>query len=135
MTTLDHVVIAIAEWERSNAFYRDVLEATVVLEGEPTIVRLGNIWLSLNVGGGPTDDKPSVTAAPPSDSKRLSAFLNLRVADIDRCYEAWHSRGADFITEPKTHAAERRCYITDPDGYLIEVGQTTITPGPFDLYR
>jgi len=35
------------------------------------------------------------------------------------------SRGAEFITEPKDHDIEIRCYIRDPDGYLIEVGQTT----------
>jgi Glyoxalase/Bleomycin resistance protein/Dioxygenase superfamily len=42
--------------QRSVAFYRDVLGATVLLEGEPTLLRLGNIWLTINVGGGPTDD-------------------------------------------------------------------------------
>lgn len=120
---------------RSVAFYRDVLGATVLREGEPTMLRLGNIWIIVNVGGGPTDDKPDVVAAPPPDPKVLSNFLNLRVADIRRCYELWSSRGAKFVTEPKTHAAEVRCYMRDPDDYLIEVGQTTITPGPLDLYR
>jgi hypothetical protein len=65
----------------------------------------------------------------------ISSFLNLRVSDIRRCYERWSSRGAKFITEPKTHATEYRCYMRDPDGYLIEVGQTTMTAGPLDLYR
>jgi hypothetical protein len=40
-------------------------------------------------------------------------------------YKEWKSRGAEFITEPKDHDIEIRCYIRDPDGYLIEVGQTT----------
>jgi hypothetical protein len=65
--------------QRSVAFYRDVLGATVLLEGEPTLLRLGNIWLTINVGGGPTDDKPEVLAAPPPDPNILSIFLNLRV--------------------------------------------------------
>jgi hypothetical protein len=43
-------------------------------------------------------------------------------------------RGARFVTEPKVHARELRCYMRDPDGYLIEVGQTTMTAGPLDLY-
>ena len=53
--------------ERSVAFYRDVLGATVLREGEPTSLRLGNIWLTINRGGGPTDDKPEVVAEPPRD--------------------------------------------------------------------
>jgi lactoylglutathione lyase len=56
------------------------------------------------------------------------------VTDIRRYYDLWSSRGAKFITEPKVHATELRCYIRDPDGYFIEVGQTTMTAGPLDLY-
>ena len=79
-------------------------------EGEPTLLRLGNVWLTINGGGGPTDDKPEVIAAPPRDPNLLSFFLNLRVTDIRRYYDAWSSRGATFITEPKVHTAEMRCY-------------------------
>jgi lactoylglutathione lyase len=118
----------------SVAFYRDVLGATVLREGEPTFLRLSNVWLTINGGGGGTDDKPDVVAAPPKDANALSLFINLRVADIAQCYRLWSSRGARFITEPKKHATEYRCYMRDPDGYLIEVGQTTMTPGPLDLY-
>ena len=71
-------------------------------EGEPTFLRLGNIWLTINVGGGPTDDKPEVLASPPRDRNILSIFLNLRVTDIRRYYDLWSSRGAKFITEPKS---------------------------------
>jgi lactoylglutathione lyase len=126
--------IIVANIRRSVAFYRDVLGATVLRKGEPTFLRLGNIWLTINGGGGPTDDKPEVVASPPRDQDVLSTFLNLRVTDIRRFYDLWSSRGAKFITEPKVHATELRCYMRDPDGYLIEVGQTTMTPGPLDLY-
>ena len=126
--------LIVRDVQRSVAFYRDVLGATVLREGEPTFLRFGNIWLTINVGGGPTDDKPEVVASPPRDHNELSIFLNLRVADIGRCYDLWTSRGAKFITEPKVHATELRCYMRDPDGYLIEVGQTTMTSTPMDLY-
>src|SRR5271170_8305062 len=126
--------LIVSEIHRSVAFYRDVLGATVLREGEPTFLRLGNIRLTINRGGGPTDDKPEVVASPPRDQNVLSIFLNLRVTDIRRYYELWSSRGAKFITEPEVHATELRCYMRDPDGYLIEVGQTTITAGPLDLY-
>jgi len=76
--------IIVANIQRSVAFYRDVLGATVLREGEPTFLRLGNIWLTINGGGGPTDDKPEVIASPRRDQDVLSTFLNLRVTDI-RC--------------------------------------------------
>jgi len=127
--------LIVADITRSVAFYRDVLGATVLREGEPTLLRLKNIWVTINKGGGPTDDKPEVIASPPKDLNTLSSFLNLRVVDIEHCYKLWRLRGARFITEPKVHQTEKRCYIRDPDGYLIEVGQTTITPTPLELYR
>ena len=127
--------LIVRDIKRSVAFYRNVLGATVLREGEPTFLRLANIWLTINGGGGGTDDKPDVVAAPPRDPNVISNFINLRVADIKRCYELWSSRGARFITEPKVHATEMRCYMRDPDDYLIEVGQTTMTAGPLDLYK
>ena len=127
--------LIVRDIQRSVAFYRDVLGATVLRQGEPTFLRLANVWLTINGGGGPTDDKPAVVASPPRDTNVLSIFLNLRVTDITRYYDLWSSRGAKFITEPKVHATELRCYMSDPDGYLIEVGQTTMSASPLDLYK
>ena len=121
--------LVVADQDRSLEFYRSVFGATVVLERDPVILRLANSWLILNVGGGPTDDKPTVTLSPPADPDRTSAFLNLRVADIGQAYAEWSARGAEFLTEPKIHATEIRAYIRDPDGHLIEVGQATVQRG------
>jgi lactoylglutathione lyase len=77
------------------------------------------------IGGGPTDDKPTITLQTPRNPKEASNFMIIRVADIWSSYKEWRSRGAEFITEPKDHGIEIRCYIRDPDGYIIEVGQTT----------
>jgi len=122
-----HFIVA-ADVARSRDFYTGVLGGTVVLDGEPTIVKLANSWVIINLGGGPTDDKPEVVLEPPADPTRASAFLNLRVADIQASYQEWRSRGAEFLTPPKLHAREIRCYLRDPDGHLIEVGQTTGMP-------
>jgi catechol 2,3-dioxygenase-like lactoylglutathione lyase family enzyme len=54
-----------------------------------------------------------------------STFMNLRVADIHARYAEWTARGAEFLTPPIDRGAEIRCYVRDPDGYLIEVGQST----------
>jgi catechol 2,3-dioxygenase-like lactoylglutathione lyase family enzyme len=110
---------------RSRRFYTDVLGGEVVLEGEPTIVALANGWIIINVGGGPTEDKPSVTLETPPDPDRVSSFLNIRVADIGAVYADWSARGAEFLTPPIDRGREIRCYLRDPDGHLIEVGQST----------
>ena len=121
---LTHFIVS-CNVERSLRFYTEVLGGEPVLEGEPSIVALANGWIIINVGGGPTDDKPTVTLEAPSDLNRVSAFLNIRVADIHAVYEAWSRRGAEFLTPPIDRGREIRCYIRDPDGHLIEVGQTT----------
>jgi catechol 2,3-dioxygenase-like lactoylglutathione lyase family enzyme len=120
--------LVVSDQGRSRDFYREVFGAKVVNERDPVILKIANSWLILNVGGGPTDDKPTVTLAPPADPDRASAFINIRVADIAAAYAEWSAKGADFLTEPKQHAHEIRAYIRDPDGHLIEVGQTTARP-------
>jgi catechol 2,3-dioxygenase-like lactoylglutathione lyase family enzyme len=122
--------IVVDDIERSRRFYTEVLGGTVVFDGpEPTNIALANAVIIINVGGGPTDDKPTVTLETPPEPDRVSSFLNIRVADIHAVYEDWSARGAHFLTEPKQHAYEIRCYIRDPDGYIIEVGQTTDPTG------
>src|SRR5271169_5550631 len=115
--------------ERSRRFYTEVLGGRTVISGEAgdglTYVELANIFIIINVGGGPTDDKPTVTLETPPDPDRVSSFLNLRVEDIHARHAEWSARGAEFLTPPKQHEFEIRCYIRDPDGYIIEVGQTT----------
>jgi catechol 2,3-dioxygenase-like lactoylglutathione lyase family enzyme len=121
---LTHFVVS-DDVERSRHFYTEVLGGETVRSGEPSFVALANSWIIINVGGGPTDDKPTVTLETPSDPDRVSSFLNIRVADIEAVYSDWSSRGAEFLTPPIQRATEIRCYIRDPDGHLIEVGQTT----------
>ena len=118
--------LVVADQDRSREFYRIVFGGQVVLERDPVIIKLANSWLILNEGGGPTDDKPTVTLEVPPDLHRTSAFLNLRVADIAKAYRDWTARGAEFLTEPKDHGREIRAYIRDPDGHLIEVGQIAV---------
>ncbi len=121
---LTHFIVS-ADVERSRLFYTEVLGGETVRAGEPSIVALANSWIIINVGGGPTDDKPTVTLETPRDPDRVSSFLNIRVADMQAVYADWSSRGAEFLTAPKQHETEIRCYIRDPDGHLIEVGQAT----------
>ncbi len=119
---LTHFIVS-EDVPRSAAFYREMLGGEVVLEGEPTIVKLANGWVTINGGGEPTDDKPDVVLAAPNDLNVVSGFLNIRVADIDAIVDQWTQKGATFLTPPTDRGAEIRCYLRDPDGHLIEVGQ------------
>ena len=125
---LTHFIVS-QDVERSRRFYTEVLGGRVVFsgkpDGQPTNVALSNSWIVISVGGEPTDDKPAVTLETPTDPDRVASFLNVRVKDIATVYAEWSARGADFITPPKQHQYEIRCYIRDPDDHLIEVGQTT----------
>ncbi|MFF8902359.1 VOC family protein [Streptomyces lydicus] len=117
--------LTVADVARSRAFYADVLGGEVVLAENPCIVKLANGWIIMNPGGGPTPDKPDITLRPPTDPNTASSFLNIRVADIEECHRQWSAKGAEFLTPPLDRKAELRCYLRDPDGYLIEVGQAT----------
>jgi predicted enzyme related to lactoylglutathione lyase len=120
--------LTVADIERSLRFYETVFGGRILSRGDssgaPGYIQIANTWLLVNPGGGPTPDKPSVTLSVPANPDSVSSFMNIRVADIQACYKLWRSRGAEFITEPKPKYGETRCYIRDPDGYIIEVGQS-----------
>ena len=118
--------LTVTDIDRSLNYYEKIFGARILSRGDgnaPGYLQLANIWMILNVGGGPTPDKPTVALSVP-DPNHINSFMNFRVADIQACYDLWRSRGAEFITEPKDKYGETRCYIRDPDGYIIEVGQS-----------
>lgn len=117
--------LTVRDVARSRDFYADIFGGRVVLEENPAIVKVANSWIILNPGGGPTPDKPDVILAAPEPGDPISSFLNVRVADIAAFYSDAKSKGAQFLTEPLDRKAEIRCYLRDPDGYLIEIGQAT----------
>ena len=120
--------LTVADIERSACFYATVFDGRVLslgdANGAPGYVQIANTWLIVNIGGGPTADKPSVTLGVPPDRDFVSSFMNIRVADIEDCYTRWRALGADFLTAPIEKYGETRCYIRDPDGYIIEIGQS-----------
>ncbi len=118
--------LTVADQAKSRDFYVGILGGKLVREKDPCYIKLANSWIILNSGGGPTPDKPDVLLETPHNLKKVSSFLNLRVADINACYSQWKAKGAEFLTEPlDNHGHELRCYMRDPDGYLIEVGEYT----------
>ncbi|BCJ30122.1 VOC family protein [Actinocatenispora sera] len=117
--------LTVRDVERSRDFYSRILGGTVVMAENPCIVQLSNSWIIMNPGGPPTPDKPGISVVDYEPGDTTSIFLNLRVADIHACHTGWSAKGATFVTPPLDRGAEIRCYLRDPDGYLIEVGQST----------
>jgi catechol 2,3-dioxygenase-like lactoylglutathione lyase family enzyme len=116
----------VEDQKKSHDFYARILGGKVIKPENPCCIKLENSWLILNSGGGRTPDKPEVLLETPRDLNTVNSFLNLRVADIWKCYKEWRANGAEFLTEPLDNRGwEWRCYMRDPDGYLIEVGQYT----------
>jgi catechol 2,3-dioxygenase-like lactoylglutathione lyase family enzyme len=110
----------------SRQFYADIFDGEIVLEENPAIIKVANGWIIMNPGGAPTPDKPATSLVPPEPYNNIvSSFLNVRVADIRQFYADATAKGAQFLTEPLDRKAELRCYLRDPDGYLIEIGQAT----------
>ncbi len=110
--------------ERSTAFYRDVLHATVHSEfAGGAVLRFLENWLLIVEGGGPTEDKPTVTFAPPADPDMVSASFTIRVPDCRAAYEELRSRGAVFLTPPLDRGREVRAFFRDPDDHLFEISE------------
>jgi predicted enzyme related to lactoylglutathione lyase len=120
--------LTVSDVERSVRFYETIFGGRILSRGDssgaPGYIQIANTWLIVNVGGGPTSAKPSVTLSAPTDPDSVSSFMHIRVADIQACYKLWRNRGAQFITEPMDNGGETFCYIRDPDGYIIEVAQS-----------
>src|SRR5271157_1991443 len=83
--------LTVDDVERSLRFYETVFGGRVLSRGDskgaPGVIQIANTWLIVNVGGGPTPDKPTVTLSVPADPDSVSTFMNIRVADIKACYQ------------------------------------------------
>jgi len=133
--TLEHVsfptpdmpltnILVVSDAAASRQWYTEVLGAELYREyGDSVVLSFNGAWLLLVTGGDPTDDKPSVTLAPPSSQHLLDHLFTIRVPDCRAAYETLSSRGADFLTPPVDHGAETRCYFRDPDGHLFEISE------------
>ena len=120
---LTHILV-VANPARSKAWYLDVLGATLYREYESSVVlSFAGAWLLLVEGGDPTDDKPTVTLAPPADSDLRDNLFTIRVDDCQATYELLRARGGEFLTPPVTNGSETRCFLRDPDGHLFELSE------------
>jgi len=118
--SLDHVVISVSDWDRSNAFYRDVLGAQLVeLTRGRWAYRLANA--QLNVHGPGSDPKP-VAAEPVRPGSSDVCFH--WDGDIQGAVDHLESHGVEIEMGPiERHGAGGAgvsVYFRDPDGSLLE---------------
>ena len=116
--------LTVADIERSARFYEKVFGGRI-LKHRPAGVHSDRQHVDHHQRWRRSDTRQTNGNAQCPGRPRFSySFMNIRVADIQACYELWQSRGAEFITEPKEQYGETCCYMRDPDGYIIEVGQS-----------
>ena len=95
--------LTVADVERSARYYEKVFGARILTMGDgnaPPYLQLANIWMILNVGGGPTPDKPTVTLSisRPESHQQLYEFPRCGYSSVLRIMEKSRSRvhhGAD----------------------------------------
>ena len=122
-TEMTHILV-VTDTARSRAWYLDVLGATLYREyGSSVVLQFAGSWLLLVNGGGPTDDKPTVTLVAPPDPDTRDNLFTIRVDDCMATYEVLRARGGSFLTPPVVHGAETRCFLRDPDGHLFEISE------------
>src|SRR3984885_5249757 len=76
--------LTVKDINRSLDYYEKIFGARILSRGDgnaPGYLQLANIWMIVNVGGGPTPDKPTVSLSVP-DPNHISSFMNFRVADF-----------------------------------------------------
>ena len=97
-------ILVVSDPARSRDFYRDVLGATVEYEygGTSCVLRFLGCWVLLVTGGGPTEDKPTVSFEAPRGPDRVDHAWTIRVPDCHAAYEVLRARGAEFLTPPVT---------------------------------
>jgi catechol 2,3-dioxygenase-like lactoylglutathione lyase family enzyme len=117
---IDHCVIAVSDWNRSNAFYRDILGADLVERGNGFVYRFGDQFLSVH---GPGIDAWYVAREP------------VRPGNSDLCF-VWSGPIEEAVSHLALHGVDveagpveavgplgrrgRHVYFRDPDGSLLE---------------
>lgn len=135
--------LVVSDQDRSRDFYQSVFGADIVRDRDPVILALANTRIVLNVGGGPTDDKPTVRLAPPADPDVSSGFLNLRVRDIARAVPGLVSQGRHLphrakgprVRNPRLHPRSGRSPHRGRPGHMngTAQGEGTIASKPDQL--
>ena len=116
---LDHCVIHVSDWERSNAFYRDVLGAELVPAGSRWAYRFGE--QQLNVHGPGVEPTPVAKRPVPPSGSDLCFEWPGPIGDAAE-HLKHHGLGIELgpVRRAGTKGAGTSVYFRDPDGSLLE---------------
>jgi catechol 2,3-dioxygenase-like lactoylglutathione lyase family enzyme len=118
--SFDHCVIAISDWDRSNAFYRDVLGAELVERGENGwAYRFGGQQLNLH-GPGVKPEPVARDPVRPGNSDlcfRWEGPIETAVEHLER-----HGVAVELgpVARDGARGSGTSVYFRDPDGSLLE---------------
>jgi catechol 2,3-dioxygenase-like lactoylglutathione lyase family enzyme len=119
VAAIDHVVIHVSDWERSNRFYRDVVGAEIIERGAGYAYRIGGQLLNCH-GPGVAPHPVARVPVAPGNSDLCFVWDGTSEAAIE------HLRSLDVTVElgpvARTGARGRgtSIYFRDPDGSLLE---------------
>ena len=120
---IDHVVIHVSDWERSNAFYRDVLGAELVEKGDGSPARhyrFGDQQFNVH-GPGMSPDPVAARPAKPGGADLCLVWDG----PIARAVEHLEEHDVEIIEDPSERYGGRgrgtSVYFRDPDGSLLEL--------------
>jgi catechol 2,3-dioxygenase-like lactoylglutathione lyase family enzyme len=120
-------ILAVADVDRSVAFYRDRMGFDVeALYDDPpyATLTLGGARLSLAEQGHPAEDRPGVAMTAPADPTRANVVLVVEVDDARAEHRRLADDGVQFLAEPyEPPWGGCRFFCVDPDGYLVEIEQ------------
>lgn len=116
---LDHVVVHVGDWARSNAFYRDVLGAEVIAHGQGFHYRIGDRQLNLH---GPGLDPHPVARDPVRPGNSDLCFRWHGTLAAAQAHLAAHGIPVELGPVPRFGAlgSGTSLYFRDPDGSLLE---------------
>jgi catechol 2,3-dioxygenase-like lactoylglutathione lyase family enzyme len=116
----DHCVIAVSDWEVSNAFYRDVLGAQLVARGPGFAYRFGGVQLNVH-GPGVAADPLARVPVPPGGSDLCFVWrgpIEAAAAHLERLGVAIE---AGPVARGGAGGDGASVYFRDPDGTLLEL--------------
>jgi catechol 2,3-dioxygenase-like lactoylglutathione lyase family enzyme len=120
-------ILAVADVERSVAFYRDRIgfEVEALYDDPPyATLTLAGTRLSLAEQGHPAEDRPGISLVAPADPGEANVVLVVEVDDARAEHGRLSEAGARFLADPyEPPWGGCRFFCIDPDGYLVEIEQ------------
>jgi catechol 2,3-dioxygenase-like lactoylglutathione lyase family enzyme len=114
-------LLAVSDYARALAFYREVLGATVIRELAGTLCELRFAGSQILLVA--SSDKPASPNPPPAFHTSAIFELSIQVPDCLAAYHLLRVRGAEFLTPPFRGREKIQAFFLDPDGHLIELWQ------------